>query len=444
MPRKRDTQSVTHESTRRTRRPTEPAETQQDASQTLPSVSASSLLMNPSIQRRGNGLVRQAAILEMQQSRGNRATQHALQHQQSAAVTAQGANEATAEVIAPLLAGKNLISSGHQAHQAVPPQNGSSPIVQRRSPGGAALVPVQRWDPPEMDAAQKQTYEAAAPSPLNNINDLIQLIERVEKAYSGDDWKGITTRIRKAYYNDALWDKLIQDRKDYGGVVWPPASVQDFKALMTAKNHPEINVNGESIDMGHVFTGLDSQHFPDVNWKADAQRVEGPPAATWSGDVGSALGEWDMNGGKDRSRRAEFYDRFASKDDMLGDVDGIAVSQLTVGGPGGIQGTDTLSNRLRAYYLGTGGAKSAGSQRFTKFTQASGFKWNGKGGGIKLDNAAQKKIRSQIDNFGVGYLRVKKGKVGGAGTNWFHDEDIDWFTKRFTDWIEQGLAAENP
>jgi len=356
-------------------------------------------LAQPEIQGPGNGPVRQAAIVQLQQTHGNRATQRLL-HRQPAAP--------------------------------------DPPPVQRTAEVAAAPAPrvaVQRDTP--APAADQQQVENASPTPLRTIDDLITLVQHVESAYPGDNWQGITTRIRKAYYDGFLWDSMIKDREAHKGLTTPPLTAPDYKAFATAKDHPEITVNGASIDIGHVFTGLDAMNFPKTGTIMGAAGVEGPPGATWGGDVGSALAEWDLSSPKDRARRLDFYKKFASSDDMLGDVDGIALSAPPAAGAS----SGTLSERLRTYYKGTAGAAAGVSQRFTKFAQASGFTWTGRGGGIQLDSAAKDHIRRQIDTFGVQWRRKRGGQTG---ANWFHDEDLDWFRDQFVTWVQQGLAAENP
>jgi len=318
------------------------------------------------------------------------------------------------------------------------------PAASRRA---ASMLVVQLQGPGHADAGMgtdevRAAYEAATPTPLTTIDDLIRLVTRVEAAYPSDNWQGITTRIRKSYYDDALWNQLIVRRAGYGTVNSPPLSMPDFKALGTVKDHPEIRLpSGDVVDMGHVLTGMDASNFPETNWKFSLAGIEGPPGATWSGDVGSALAEWDIHAGSHRDRRQEYYERFASRDDMLGDVDGIALAaQPAAPGAGG----DRLSSRLRAYYLPASGGTAGVSRRFTKFAQASGFAWTGRGTAIALDAAARQRIRAQVDTFGVQYRRKQVGIERGAGQNWFHNEDIDWFVNRFIRWVEVGLAAENP
>jgi hypothetical protein len=347
-----------------------------------------------------------------------------------------------------------LVGTPGTSGAVAPPRPPESVLALQRTVGNAvvgrllepatahgAFTPagIRRAPPTDgMDDAAKQAYDAATPTPLAKIDDLITLIERVEAAYPSETWQGISTRLRKSYYDDNLWNQLIEKRAGYPGVMSPPLSMSDFKALGTAKNHPELLANGESVDIGHVFTGIDASNNPDVGNKFWLSGIDGPPGATWSGDVGSALAEWDVAAGSNRGRRQEFYERFASSDDMLGDVDGIAIAKQPVA-PGA---ADKLSTRLRDYYLPNPNASA--KKRFTTFTQASGFAWSGSGAGIKLAADARKRIRSQVDNFGVAFRRKKEGIFGGAGQNWFHAEDLDWFVDRFVQWVEKGLAAENP
>ena len=284
---------------------------------------------------------------------------------------------------------------------------------------------------------REQAYNAASATPLRTDADLITLVERVEAAYPGEDWRGVTTRIRKSYYDGFLWDSMIAPRADYPGLSWPPLTVEDYKAFATARSHPELRINGESVDIGHVFTGLDAMNFPSTGMLMSAAGVDGPPGATWSGDVGSALAEWDLNASSEPDRRLEYYNRFASSDDMLGDVDGIAITRIPADMPAG----STLSSRLRWYYQGTGGGASGSRQRYTKFCQAAGFRWTGRGAGIQWDSAVRPRVRTQIENFALAWRR----KGGGMpGFNWFHDRDLDWFTDHFLDWLKQGLSLENP
>jgi hypothetical protein len=286
----------------------------------------------------------------------------------------------------------------------------------------------------------KAAYDAAAKTPLATLNDLLVLVKRVEAAYPGDDWKGITTRIRKSYYDGFLWDSMIKDREDYEGLKWPPMAVEDYKAFTEAKKKPELLINGESVDIGHVFTGLDAMNFTRTGKVIGATGTQGPAGATWAGDVGSALAMWDVKTDGDRKQRQTYYDDYASLDDMLGDVDGLAIKLMPAGGEAAMGG-GKLSDRISWYYKGYAGSTGGASMRYTNFCTAAGFVWTGKGTGIKFDTATRTFVRDQINGFGKAF-RLNNGGIPGA--NWFYDEDLDWFTDHFLDWLSGKLAAENP
>lgn len=392
-----DAQHMAHDSERSNRQKATSPDLQVEGQQSIGQSAqlSPSLLLNPSIQLRGNQPARQAAILHLQQTHGNNATRRMLQ--------------------------RTAVSS--------------TPGVRVQRVGGGQEGDAQG----DAQGGSTQTVQA---TPLNNIDDLIALVERVEKAYPGDDWRGITTRIRKSYYDGPLWNQMISDRASYPGLAAPPLRPEDHQAFATAKNKPEINVNGQSIDIGHIFTGLDAKHFPKTSGSIGTYTsIQAPAGASWSGDVGSALAMWDLSGEK-RDQREKFYNQYASEDDMLGDADGLALSDLEIQGPEGIGGSDTLSNRLRSYYKGTGGAGKGASKRFTKFAHAATFKHTGKGGGIKLTDGTRQFIRAQVDDFAVQFRRKEGTKL--PGRNWFWNEDIDWYVDHFVKWVEKGLAAENP
>jgi hypothetical protein len=291
---------------------------------------------------------------------------------------------------------------------------------------------------PAADEGTEQ-YNSAVATPLKTLEDLLTLVKRVEAAYPGDDWKGITTRIRKSYYDGFLWDSMIKERDSYSGLAWPPLSVEDYKAFTEAKDEPELMINGESVDIGHLFTGLDAMNFQKTGTIMSTAGVHGPSGATWGGDVGSALALWTIKGQKDRTKREDFYEnQLATKDDMLGDIDGVASKLMPPGGEAEMGG-NRLSDRLRWYYQGGNGKKGGASMRFTNFCNASGFLWTGRGSSIALGSTAVLTIRQQIDHFakafGVQHWRIPTDYEG---------EDLDWFTDRFVKWVEKGLAAENP
>lgn len=265
-------------------------------------------------------------------------------------------------------------------------------------------------------------------------------MERVEAAYPGEDWRQITTRIRKSYYDGGNWNEMIADRQSIDRISpRGPLTAEDVAAL--TRSYAVVPVNGQSLDVGHLLTGLDAQNYPRTGGLIGLSGIHGPSGATWAGDVGSALAEFGFETQSRLTTRQDYYDNFASEADMLGDIDGIAISGVTL--PPGT--ADTLSARLRAYY---GAAGSTGSRpadtRFTAFCSAAGFGFTGRGSAARLDAGARATIRTRINDFAAMWalkLRREHTIVLDAA---YTDADLTWFTDHFISWVESGLARENP
>ncbi|HWN71312.1 MAG TPA: DUF4157 domain-containing protein [Haliangium sp.] len=307
---------------------------------------------------------------------------------------------------------------------------------------------------------------AAAPSPLATIADFIALVERIESAYAGWAWQDVASRIRKEYYPGVggreggiqaafTWDDLIDEQQDIPPLQSPPVAAADIAAL---RSTAVVTTAGGSVDIGHVLTGLDSMNFPRVAGIFDMHDTSGPAAATWSGDVGSALVRFasDAPLGDDSDQtRQTFYNRFASVADMLGDYDGIAVADVA-----GVPASAPLSERLRRYYVSS--TDQGVNRRYHNFCAASAFTVvNG-----RLDAAARGYIRTQIERFASAFNI--RGSVtdalllGGPGmgdmsmgmgapmppadieltTAHRISRNLDWFVNHFITQVEAGLAGE--
>jgi hypothetical protein len=297
-----------------------------------------------------------------------------------------------------------------------------------------------------------------AASPLTTMRDLIALVRRIETAYGGRPWQDMVSRIRKEYYPGPgggpyagviasfTWDDLIDEQEGQPGLEVPPVAMADVAAI---RQHQVVSTDGgERIDIGHILTGVDSFNFPGVAGVFANQGMEGPAAATWSGDVGSALVNWATEatlGDDSEATKVRFYDRFANRSDMLGDVDALAVAH----GPNlSLPPSAPLSQRLEAYYQT---APATGqSQRFHNFCRASHFNLSGN----QLDPAARIRIRDQIVRFARGF-NVKGSALsgiilgGGGGQGAIEstpmarvEREAGWFADHFMAWVNAGLVAE--
>ncbi len=301
--------------------------------------------------------------------------------------------------------------------------------------------------------------DKVAPSPMSTMDHFIALVERIENAYPTLAWQDVVSKIRAEQYPGRggegsgimrafTWDDLIDEQDEIAPLQSSIASPADIAALRKSQS---VTFNGQTIDIGHVLTGVDSMNFPGTAGIFKRNNMSGPAAATWSGDVGSALTNWATNNPLNDSSaegKLKFYTSYSSLDDLLGDMDGI-----NLGGMPSLPKTAKLSQRLRTYYK-TAPAQGS-SKRYTNFCSVSGFDV----AGGRLQASAKAYIRQQILNFAVGYnikgaladgMILSGGGMGGYVSPETYkitsaariQDNIDWFSNKFIADLEAGLARE--
>jgi hypothetical protein len=234
---------------------------------------------------------------------------------------------------------------------------------------------------------------------------------------------------------------------------FPPVSIADFKALTTAQGaKASILANGQSVDVGHVFTGIDAYNFPRSSGAFATIGLNSRDAATWSGDVGSALAEYVLQSRALQGDKTppQYYRALASEDDMLGDIDGLAMETLTLP-----PDKDKLSDRIELYYIQTEGGHSGSEQRMKRFCRACGFAVEERGGVPRLSATARLHITDQILRFGGAWLvKTAKEMAGNGQLNAFNLQQTlmegperlryssSYFINKFIRWIEAGLDRE--
>ena len=109
-------------------------------------------------------------------------------------------------------------------------------------------------------------------SPLATMGNFIDLVRRIESAYGGYPWQDVVSRIRKEYYpgpgggpysgiiKDFTWDDLIDEQEILPGLEVPPVAMADVAAIR--RSQTVTTKSGETIDIGHILTGVDSFDFP--------------------------------------------------------------------------------------------------------------------------------------------------------------------------------------
>lgn len=240
------------------------------------------------------------------------------------------------------------------------------------------------------------------------------MVKRLEAQHPRSSVKDMIAKIRKAFYFSAAaptnlnaidkvlkalginqWDLLIPGSSD----VKPLPRHEAEKFSKASKQ----NWRGEGIgliDLGHVFSALDAFYNPRPSWKARTlfgfHDSVGP--ASWSGDVGSVLTAYFSqykSGEKFNQRVVDVYTRYASNEDVIGDVDGVAMGVLYKG-----KGMK-LSRMLERYFVKE---KEFKTQRFSAFAISQI-------GGKNLGSAkVRQSLKKDISLFARGYW--KKSKSG--------------------------------
>src|SRR5262249_19181432 len=149
---------------------------------------------------------------------------------------------------------------------------------------------------------------------------------------------------------------------------------------------------------------------------------------------------WDKSRSFPSSGSLEkFYADLAGDDDMMGDIDGLAMS---VDMP-----EEPFSRRLCRYYCGAGAGDAPVKRRFHRFVKAQSISLTSN----KVSAASTSWMRDQIKAFAIAWAYKTnrehgKGRIASASDaeGCIKDTDLDWFTNRFVDWVNKGLAVEGP
>lgn len=233
----------------------------------------------------------------------------------------------------------------------------------------------------------------ARPSLGTDFESYLTTIGALEASARADGYNTtqVITAIRKIYYDSSVakeyggttvgggaWGILIPDA-DTG--IPPSWKTTANKAILKSLKATQVRqVAGKSVDIGHLFAGMDAVNHPtdiSVAYGIAVNMRSNVEATTWSGDLGSVIGEYIINEGKNKTMHditnnrdntllnQYFNDNFSDAD-MAGDFDAYNIqmdSRLSV------------TENLRKYYEDRQGR--AASKRYTNFAQMVGYLNNG-------------------------------------------------------------------
>jgi hypothetical protein len=201
----------------------------------------------------------------------------------------------------------------------------------------------------------------------------------------------VITAMRRIYYNTGPSEEYAGTTVGGGawGILIPDASADIPTAWQTPENqaileamkqNQVISIAGQSVDIGHLFAGLDAVNHPtDINiaFGAAVSMRSNIEATTWGGDLGSVIGEYVLNAGDGQSMSEftntrndtilnQYFDDNFSAADMAGDIDVYNIQ---------IDSSISVTENLRRYYQDRQGR--AASQRYTNFATQVGYLQNG-------------------------------------------------------------------
>jgi hypothetical protein len=268
------------------------------------------------------------------------------------------------------------------------------------------------------------------------IEQFIRDVETVEAANPERSGREILTLIRKLYYGDRRFDRLIPDAPevppvescfdDEGRPCQEPVGVcvchytmqepsgpspKLLRAIRRLRQHADESASGDNpspyvlvgddlIDIGHVLLGMDALMHPEPEEPFSRYGLTAVTGgAGWEADVGIAmvlLQEHLDNKKKspdvvgDPSPTLEgYYQYSAPVTDLLGDVDPFGISAPLC----------TLSSVLRAYYLGDSGTGPGYQRRWHMFTKMNKLGYTVQAGRVTWKKETRELVIQRIKAF---------------------------------------------
>jgi hypothetical protein len=211
--------------------------------------------------------------------------------------------------------------------------------------------------------------------------------------YTSDTPEQLLTRIRQEYYGGKVFSlTLIPNAANKEGPLGTPRLIEshhvkyetyrvltaqaDENAIQDNPSPYVVGTQGEQIDIGHTFLGLDALLHPGPNDPFKAMGIPNIDPASWIGDLGVAV-TWIEKHQKNNTPASNapakaktltppylqgYWAMSCPDSDLVGDVDSFGLYQEWKAASG-----KKLSEVLRAYYLGVGGAPPRVKRRYQIF-----------------------------------------------------------------------------
>lgn len=298
------------------------------------------------------------------------------------------------------------------------------------------------------------------PKAIIFIENFITYLRKVENAYAQDSPQNTVTRIRKLYYDNPRYNQLIPDAIVILDAVWHDIEPYRRLGVYTDKNDTGPNyfpylwsLDGEVINIGHVFLGLDALFHPNTNMPLIFLNIPNIDPVSWVACLGMAsvrmsyhqetgvpledtplkLPEADL---------ATYYKMSAPEADLLGEADSYGLYRQCQW-----QANKKLSEILSEYYFGGSGGdgkETAGvKKRWRVFCAANGLSYELYDQKIAWTFNCEKLI-ARINRFNnlyySGWLSPPAWTVSGASQpDWSYTGTV---VKMFLKWLKGKVEGE--
>lgn len=311
------------------------------------------------------------------------------------------------------------------------------------SKGGGGTPPAAPTGPLTMEEYTRRLGDAEARYRAERTANMSLWEQYVSKPDLGAEFSAGMRKLYGYGSDQPNWKLMLQDAPDspnldfqkYPELAGLFDASTDANGKTTYSGKEVVLPNGEKLDPGHLYTGIDAVRFPDANWRMDGYGIQNRDGATWAGDVGSAMVDYKNN--KTTKTADQSFNDLSGPGDLNADLDGINIGS-------GWDKNKTVTDNLKSYYLDKG-ATNTYTRRYSEFAKNRGL---GLTDDNKLNTASEDEIRKQSDNFAEAYSRRGNGfwsKVGGGvGFNNFDpkDDNSKPMTDRFIKYVNDGLAGE--
>lgn len=339
------------------------------------------------------------------------------------------------------------------------------------------LQPVQRTMLPTVQRYGTPIPTVAHPTVVT-MRQYIDLVRRVEVENPGLTALQIAQRLMRSKYHSQGFDWLLPSTAGTSGVS-PSGGVTSGDVTTLSGEFDVTLPQGGVEDASHVVTAIVAaaeRLSPGAGGAGGllARTVSAPPAgltqldiASWAGDPGSAAGEWmtvhpHPNGG---TTMQNYMDEFSPESDIIGDVDGVAMTSTSAATGFVFDHSIPLSDNLERFYFPTA-PREGKNRRFHTFCSVLGFGLQPDG--ITLAGAAINTIDNRIKAFADWYmandpnilawmaLNSPSPSIGGNSGmgvplynpiygQWIsRANDWRWFAQKFRDFVQRNLNSEGP